>query len=94
MGLDEAGKTSILLAMAGDYDPSKIKPTFGAERTEISVLGFPIYRWDLGGQEQYRDGYLDKFDKYVQGVTKMIFVIDVQDIARYRSDTILFPRPH
>ncbi|MHA1265071.1 MAG: ADP-ribosylation factor-like protein [Candidatus Helarchaeota archaeon] len=85
MGLDYAGKTSILLTLAGDYEPAKIKPTMGADRSEINVLGFPIIRWDLGGQEQYRQNYLQKRSRILDDTDLLFFVVDITDKARYKE---------
>lgn len=85
MGLDEAGKTSILLTMAGAYDPSKIKPTMGADRSEMSVLGFPIIRWDLGGQEQYRANYLQKRSRILDDTDLLFYVIDIANKDRFKE---------
>ena len=85
MGLDEAGKTSILLTMAGDYEPSKVKPTLGAQRSEIKVLGFPIIRWDLGGQEQYRANYLQKRSRILDDTDLLFFVVDVTNPDRFKE---------
>ncbi len=85
MGLDEAGKTSILLTMAGEYEPSKVKPTLGAQRSEMNVLGFPIFRWDLGGQEQYRANYLQKRSRILDDTDLLFFVVDVTDTNRYKE---------
>jgi small GTP-binding protein len=85
MGLDEAGKTSILLSLVGDYDLSKIKPTLGAERSEFSVLGFPIIRWDLGGQEQYRANYLQKRSRILDDTDLLFYVIDLANKHRFEE---------
>ncbi len=85
MGLDEAGKTSILLSLAGDYDPSRVKPTLGAERSEFSVLGFPIIRWDLGGQEQYRANYLQKRSRILDDTDLLFYVIDLANKHRFEE---------
>jgi GTPase SAR1 family protein len=90
MGLDEAGKTSILLSMAGEYDPSRVKPTFGAERTEISILGFPIYRWDLGGQEQYRSDYLQKRSRILDDTDLLFYVVDMKDQNRFKESLLYY----
>jgi len=90
MGLDEAGKTSILLSMAGEYDPSRIKPTFGAERTEISVLGFPVFRWDLGGQEQYRSDYLQKRSRILDDTDLLFYVVDMKDKNRFKESLLYY----
>lgn len=84
-GLDEAGKTSILLSMAGKYDPSVIKPTLGAERSEINIFGFPIYRWDLGGQEKYREDYLHKRSRILDDTDLLFYVIDINNKERFKE---------
>lgn len=84
-GLDNAGKTSILLSVARQYDPHKIRPTIGAERSLISVLGFKIYRFDLGGQEKYRATYLDENSKVLSNIDLLLYAVDVQDKTRYQE---------
>jgi len=90
MGLDEAGKTSILRSMAGEYDQSKIKPTLGAERSEIKVLGFPIVRWDLGGQEQYRTNYLQKRSRILDDTDLLFYVVDIADKERHKESLMYY----
>lgn len=85
MGLDNAGKTSIILSMAGKYDPSEIKPTKGIERSDTNILGNRVFRWDLGGQEKYRETYL-KDRSYVLDQTDLLFyVIDIADKDRFEE---------
>lgn len=85
MGLDNAGKTSIILSMAGKYDPSEIKPTKGIERSDTIILGNRVFRWDLGGQEKYRETYL-KDRSYVLNQTDLLFyVIDIADKDRFEE---------
>jgi GTPase SAR1 family protein len=90
MGLDEAGKTSILLSMAGEYDQSRIKPTLGADRSEINVLGFPIVRWDLGGQEQYRTNYLQKRSRILDDTDLLFYVVDITDKDRQKESLMYY----
>ncbi len=90
MGLDNAGKTSILLSIARQYDPLKIKPTIGADRSLIDVLGFKITRLDLGGQEEYRNTYLDEHSEILLSTDLLIYVIDIQDEARFSESVSYF----
>lgn len=87
MGLDNSGKTSILIALNNNSNLLSYcssKPTKGVNieefKTETSVTSV----WDFGGQEQYREEYLKNFKKYIEKVEKIIFVIDVQDLDRYQ----------
>lgn len=84
MGLDNSGKTSILISLrknANILSYFSLRPTKGVaiERFE----GQNIVCWDLGGQKKYREEYLKDLGKYVKETDKIIFVIDVQDIKRY-----------
>jgi small GTP-binding protein len=90
MGLDNAGKTSILLSIARKYDPLKLRPTLGADRSLIDVLGFKITRLDLGGQEKYRKTYLDENSEVLFGTDLLIYVVDVQDSERFSESVAYF----
>lgn len=86
MGLDNSGKTSILISLSKDSNIlsyCSLKPTIGCDiktfETEESLMSI----WDFGGQEKFREEYLTNFKNYLEGANKIIFVIDVQDIKRY-----------
>ncbi len=88
LGLNNGGKTSILLTLKKECNLLSflsLKPTkkIGIEEfmADFEDQGYTV--WDFGGQEQYRDDYLQNFDKYVKGAQKVIFVIDIQDIERF-----------
>ncbi len=84
VGLDNAGKTSILEASQNEFVVSDtILPTKGTHINEINILGFPIFSWDLGGQEEYRDNYLNRRDTYFSDLDLMYYVIDIQDQERF-----------
>ena len=95
-GLDNAGKTSIILALSRDFSKaSKVKPTRGIKRKEYNLLGMVISQWDLGGQALYRRNYLKVQAEMVFNRTEsVIFVLDIQDKDRseeaitYLSDII------
>lgn len=78
-GLDDAGKTSIILALQREFSKiANIQPTRGAQRRIFQFLGKEISEWDLGGQTTYRISYLKNPDKYFAGTEIAIYVIDVQ----------------
>ena len=86
MGLDNSGKTSILLSLrenANLLSYISLKPTKGLVVEEFDDCEQKLVCWDLGGQAQYRKGYLKDFSKYTKETTKIIYVIDVQDKKRY-----------
>ena len=82
-GLDNAGKSSIILSMLRELSKiATIKPTRNAERRFFEFLGMKISEWDLGGQESFRKSYLEKAHLIFQGTDVLIYVVDVQDHDR------------
>ena len=84
MGLDNSGKTSILISLRNDANILSyfsLRPTKGVAIEKFE--GQNIVCWDLGGQKKYREEYLKDLGKYVKETDKIIFVIDVQDIKRF-----------
>ncbi len=85
-GLDNAGKTSFLTALAKKYDffeqVRAIKPTIKINYSSLNFLNkWEIRFWDMGGQEMYRENYLR--DPIVFEDTKFLYYfIDVQDKSR------------
>ncbi|NVM31361.1 MAG: 50S ribosome-binding GTPase [Candidatus Helarchaeota archaeon] len=87
VGLDQAGKTSILNVLNEKYNQmDNIKPTVGIERDEIKILGIPIRTWDLGGQEKFRKDYLKlKNVRIFDQADSIFFVIDVWNATRFEE---------
>ena len=86
-GLDNAGKTSILTALDKKYDFEKdvvqLKPTIRVEYHKMNFLRNNTVFWDMGGQEQYRDIYIDYQDVYFDATDLLIYVVDIQDPERF-----------
>jgi GTPase SAR1 family protein len=79
-GLGNAGKTSILKVLDRQFHKiANLVPTKGVERSLSSVLGFPISKWDLGGQSQYREQYLTTRIETLLEAEVIFFVVDIQD---------------
>ena len=90
-GLDNAGKTSILMTIDEKYSKLRnLKPTLGAETYGFEILGNPVMRWDLGGQANLREQYLrDK--KYFESTDLLCYIIDIMDYKRFHENlTYLF----
>ena len=86
MGLDNSGKTSILLSLRKDTNILSycaLKPTKGIDIKKFDTEELMFSVWDFGGQKQYREEHLERFREYVERVERIIFVIDVQDTDRY-----------
>lgn len=93
MGLDNSGKTTILLCLRENTNLLSylsLKPTKGLNIENFDKPDQKLSLWDFGGQEEYREGYLSNFSKYTTEITKLIFVIDVQDINRYEKSLLYF----
>ena len=86
MGLDNSGKTSIVLCLRGVKDLSSfssLNPTRGLMTNKFQALGSEYSIWDFGGQEQFREGYLNDFQNHIKETNKFIYVLDVQDQERF-----------
>jgi small GTP-binding protein len=83
-GLSNAGKTSIILSLEREYaELSRITPTLGIDRTTIDLLKSDVLSlWDMGGQEKFREKYIDEVRSFLD--TDLIFyVVDIRDDEQY-----------
>ncbi|MHA2180532.1 MAG: ADP-ribosylation factor-like protein [Promethearchaeota archaeon] len=86
IGLDNSGKTSISKCLQGIKNLSafnSIVPTRDPEIEDFEALNSRYVIWDLSGQETYREEYLDQTSKFFGDTSKIIYVIDIQDVKRY-----------
>lgn len=77
LGLDNAGKTSILKKLA-DEEITHIMPTQGFNIKSISKEGFKLNVWDIGGQKTIRPYWQQYFDN----TDALVYVIDSADKNR------------
>ncbi len=85
-GLDNAGKTAILSKLGGHLgikDLAMLTPTRRVERKVIAKSNLDLLVLDMGGQEQYRNRYLEKPELYFLSTNLLLYVIDVQDYQRF-----------
>jgi len=95
IGLDNAGKTAIIKKFGGRLgiqDLASLQPTKGVARQEIKSADLNLLLWDFGGQENYRSDYLSSPEKYFLGVNLIIYVLDIQDFARYNESIEYFEK--
>ncbi len=96
MGIDNAGKTSILTAMKKRFNIPKeikgLKPTKQIERSSVRFMDHVIYQSDYGGQKRYRDEYLSQTHKYLAGIDLLFYVIDIQDSLRFDETELYLNR--
>ncbi len=83
-GLDDSGKTSFLLSVDRKYSKLiGLKPTAGARIKSIEALGATIFLWDLGGQKQFREKYIDKAEIYLYEADLLFYFIDIKNRSRF-----------
>ncbi|MBD3195875.1 MAG: hypothetical protein GF317_12510, partial [Candidatus Lokiarchaeota archaeon] len=88
-GLDNAGKTSSLIALRHKYNffeqVKDLSPTIKIEYSSFDFLkNWKILLWDMGGQEKYREIYINK-PIYFNDTNFFYFFIDIQDHFRYQT---------
>jgi len=87
LGLDNAGKTSIITAITKRFGfeetVAKLMPTRRIARDTFKFLGLEFSRLDFGGQRIYRDDYLKHPEKFLNGIDLIFYIIDAQDFDRY-----------
>ena len=77
LGLDNAGKTTVLLTFCGD-SISDIPPTVGFNIKTIPVDGLKVNIWDVGGQKSIRSFWRNYFDT----TDGLVWVVDSSDHHR------------
>jgi len=80
LGLDNAGKTTILKKFLGE-DTSEIAPTLGFAIKTVEHNNFKLNFWDVGGQQTIR-AYWRNYFEVTDGI---IWVVDSSD--KWRLDT-------
>jgi len=93
MGLENSGKTSIILSLQRDTNLLSyysLKPTKGIKFIDIEELHTNFRIWDFGGQIQYREEHLKKLPEVLDELKKLIYVIDIQDQEKYELSLTYF----
>ena len=85
-GLNYAGKTSLINRLINDMnynDMINLEPTIGANVDEYQSEKIDLILWDLGGQQDHINDYLETPERFFVQVDVLIFVVDSQDDVRY-----------
>ena len=82
LGLDNAGKTTILRALS-DEETENIAPTQGFNIKALQKEGFKLNVWDIGGQKAIRAYW----PNYYEGTDGLVYVVDSSDEARIEECT-------
>jgi ADP-ribosylation factor-like protein 2 len=77
LGLDNAGKTTILRKFCGE-DISTIEPTVGFNIKTLQHGGYTLNFWDIGGQKSIRAYWRNYFEQ----TDGLIWVVDSADRIR------------
>lgn len=80
LGLDNAGKTTILKKLASE-DITHITPTQGFNIKSVQSQGFRLNVWDIGGQRKIRPYWRN----YFEDIDVLIYVIDSSDQKRFEE---------
>jgi Ras-related GTP-binding protein A/B len=99
LGLDAAGKTSIIRVLMQEFksldylkptDKPILKPTQKVERSIFDFLGRKLVFWDFGGQEKYREKYLSTPDRFFENIECIFYVVDIQDPKKLSENVDYF----
>ncbi|KAK9381921.1 P-loop containing nucleoside triphosphate hydrolase protein [Kockiozyma suomiensis] len=77
LGLQNAGKTSLLRVLGGGEFTSDSIPTIGFSMKRVRKGRVTIKCWDLGGQPRFRS----MWERYCKGVNAILFIVDSADPA-------------
>ncbi|KAF2664654.1 ADP-ribosylation factor family protein [Microthyrium microscopicum] len=77
IGLQNAGKTSLLRVLAGGEFTIDTIPTVGFNMKKVQQGHVTLKCWDLGGQPRFRP----MWERYCKGVNAIVFIVDSADQA-------------
>jgi len=75
IGLQNAGKTSLLRVLAGSEFTIDSLPTVGFNMKRVQKGHVTLKCWDLGGQPRFRS----MWERYCRGVSAIVFIVDAAD---------------
>ena len=79
LGLDHAGKTTIIRQITTGKFDANIKRTLGMNVEEFNSKNVKFVSWDIGGQQTFRSSL---WESYMAGSMGIIFVVDSADHER------------
>ncbi|XP_076656334.1 ADP-ribosylation factor-like protein 13B [Halictus rubicundus] len=85
IGLDNAGKTSVLNRISGESDRN-VLPTIGFRTVSLKYKSYTVKIYDIGGSPQIRS----LWTKYYSGIHGLIYVVDASDISRLTENRVVF----
>ncbi|RYP65844.1 hypothetical protein DL770_008921 [Monosporascus sp. CRB-9-2] len=76
IGLQNAGKTSLLRVLSGGEFAIDSIPTVGFNMKKVTRGHVTLKCWDLGGQPRFRP----MWERYCRGVNAIVFIVDIADV--------------
>lgn len=76
IGLQNAGKTSLVNTIATNAFHEDMIPTVGFNMRKVTKGAVTIKLWDLGGQPRFRS----MWERYCRGVQAIVYVVDASDV--------------
>ncbi|KAF7562623.1 hypothetical protein G7046_g1504 [Stylonectria norvegica] len=76
VGLQNAGKTSLLRVLAGGEFTLDSIPTVGFNMKRVQRGHVTLKCWDIGGQPRFRT----MWERYCRGVSAIVFIVDIADV--------------
>ncbi|MHA2251384.1 MAG: ADP-ribosylation factor family protein [Candidatus Kariarchaeaceae archaeon] len=80
IGLDRAGKTTLLQRLKTGRYISDTIPTIGMNCETLHINNVKFFAWDIGGQLQFKNSL---WEPYTKGSVGLIYVIDANNTARF-----------
>ncbi|RMJ21254.1 ADP-ribosylation factor family protein [Aspergillus sp. HF37] len=75
VGLQNAGKSSLLRVLAGGEFTVDSIPTIGFNTKRVQKGHVALKCWDLGGQPRFRP----MWERYCRGVNAIVYIVDAAD---------------
>ncbi|KAG6001462.1 hypothetical protein E4U43_001311 [Claviceps pusilla] len=76
VGLQNAGKTSLLRVLSGGEFTLDSIPTVGFNMKRVQQGHVSLKCWDIGGQPRFRT----MWERYCRGVNAIVFIVDIADL--------------
>jgi ADP-ribosylation factor-like protein 2 len=87
LGLDNAGKTTIVKKLCGQ-SIDEIEPTLGFQIESLEYQNYKLNLWDIGGQSSIRAYWRNYFEQ-TDGLVWVVDSADLLDLVRQELEKLL-----
>jgi len=81
VGLQNAGKTSLVNVLAAGQFSEDMMPTVGFNMKKVKKGNVTLKLWDIGGQARFRS----MWQRYARGANAILFLVDSADLSQLDS---------